>query len=319
MPDPIPRNRSALGPATRRPERKGVWPGRLFRRPRGNPGQPPPRRPRHAARQGAWPGRLFRRPRGNAGQPRPPRSQPRHAARQETRPGRLFRRPQSNAGQPEPPPPRTPTQPRTEVVVGVIILAVAVLAGIVVLRLLPPEPSSASPSDPAVSDRADVPAAGGGNPGPASGQLIAPPGALAGIDHHPTREGEADLGPRVDSLSVDLDPRRGGEPSKPGHAEQAPLRRQQHLPRKPDAHPPPGKPDRPPDNPQSVGQHRGVPNVIVPPPAGTAPQPQQVHRTPSSAGGQQHVNRPTGGQGPIASLWHLFVGLGTDEKPVQSR
>lgn len=130
MPDPIPRNRSARGPAPRRPERHGVWQGRLFRRPQGNPGQPPPRGPRHAARQEAWPGRLFRRPWGNAGQPRPSRSQPRHAA---------------------PPPPRTPTQPRTEVVAGVLILAVAVLAGIVVLGLLPSESSSAPPADPARS------------------------------------------------------------------------------------------------------------------------------------------------------------------------
>lgn len=268
MPDPIPRNRSALGPAPRRPEKHGLW--RLFRRPRGNPGQPPPRGPRHAARQEAWPDRLFRRPQGNAGQPRPPRSQPRHAARQEARPDRLFRRSRGNAGRPGPAPPRTPTQPRTEVVVGVVILAVAVLAGIVVLRLLPSESSSASPADPPVSDRADVPAAGGGNPGPASGQLTAPPGALAGLDGRSTHEGEA--------LARQTAVHRGIE--LPGIG----------LPVAADRRGPAAPPVRPSEPASGADLGRLIDSLSV----------------------------DRGQQGPIASLWHLLVGSGTDEIPVQS-
>lgn len=166
MPDPIPRNSSARGPAPRPPERHGVWPGRLFRRLRGNTGQPrPPRpQPRHAAKHKAQQGRPYRRPQGNAGQPRQPRSQTRHAVRPAAWPSRLFRRLQGNAGLG--PPPLTPTRRRTEVMVGALLFALAVLAGIVVLQLLPSETSSTPTVAPPASDRADVPAPGGGAPGP---------------------------------------------------------------------------------------------------------------------------------------------------------
>ncbi len=189
MPNPIPRNRSAGGRRPRRPARQRVWPTLPFRRPRVNirqPGQPPPR-PQPPARHRTTPGLPFRRPQENIRQPGPPPPRQRPPARHRATPGLPFRRLLENIRRPGPPLP-TPTRSGTNVAVWVILCAVAALVVWIVLPVFPLGTSTGSTAAPPMSDTGAA-AAGDGAPGPVGGQLAAPPGVSAGLDHDPTPEG----------------------------------------------------------------------------------------------------------------------------------
>ncbi len=101
--------------------------------------------------------------------------------------GRASRRSRRNATQRGGPPP----QHRTDVVVGVLVSAAALVVGIVVFPLLPSGTSAASTAPPRASVHSDTPVASIGDPGPVGGQLAVQPSAPANVDRAPTRGGVA--------------------------------------------------------------------------------------------------------------------------------
>ena len=179
MPDPIPRNRSA---GRSRPRR-------LTRRPRD------------------WPGRPFRQRRENAEQPAPPPAPPparppaarrRPAHRQRGWPRGPLQQRQGNVQRPGPRPPRPrPTRSSSQVVVGVLLCAVAALVvGIVVPPLFPSDTSSGSVVAAPASGQAGVVAPGSGDPNQADSEPAAPP-AAPGADRVQTQPAPALVGNRT--------------------------------------------------------------------------------------------------------------------------
>lgn len=291
MPDPIPRNRSADRSRPRRLTRRPRdWPGRLFRQRRENaqqPAPPPaqPRTPAHRQRaQGAWLGRPFGQRRENVEHPVPAPAQPRPPAarrpahRQRVRPRGPLHQRQGNVQRPGPRPPRPRwTRSSSQVVVGVLLCAVAALVvGIVVPPLFPSDTSPNSVVAAPASGQAGVAAVGSGDPDQPDGEIAAPPAvpsadrvqtqptpalvgnrtavppgrgasAPAGQPDPPTEPSPpADLGQRVDQ-SVD-EPQRTAERLANTESDQ---RRQTNPKRQPQ--PEPEQPTKPPPGPSDDG------------------------------------------------------------------
>lgn len=201
MPDPIPRNRSAGRSRPRRlTRRQRDWPGRLFGQRRENAEQPapPPAQPRPPAHrhraQGVWLGRPFGPHRENAeqraqppapAQPRPPAARRRPAHRRRVWPHGPLRQRQGNVRPGPRPPMLSLTRSSSQVAVGVLLCAVAVLViGIVVPPLFPSDTSSGSVV--AAPATGQTGAAGSGDPGQVVGELAVPPAAPS-ADRVPTQ------------------------------------------------------------------------------------------------------------------------------------
>ena len=154
----------------------------------------------------------FRRPQHNTAQPESPPSPSRDLA--EIGPAQPLRRPQQNTSHPEPAPPpppdrrvarprqplrrtrpnvrqagRPPSLHRTDLIVGGLVSAAALVVGIVAFPLLPSGTSTESTVPPAASNHAGTAATGSGNPGPAGDQLAVQPNAPAKLEPAPTRGG----------------------------------------------------------------------------------------------------------------------------------
>ena len=166
------------------PGRRDVGLGQPFRRPRQNTAQPelPPSPSPDLA---IGPGQPLRRPRPNAGHPEPtPR--PRQALdRQVAGPRQAPRRTRRNVRQPG----RPPSLHRTDLIVGGLVSAAALVVGIVAFPLLPSGTSTGSTTPPPASNHAGTAVAGSGDPGPVGGQLAIQPNAPASPDHAATRGG----------------------------------------------------------------------------------------------------------------------------------
>lgn len=291
MPDPIPRNRSAGRSRPRRLARRPRdWPGRPFRQRRENAEQPapppaPPRPPAHRQReQGAWLGRPFGQRRENVERPepapapapvapRPPAAGRPPAHRQRGWPRGPLQQRQGNVQRPGPRPPRPrSTRSSSQVVVGVLLCAVAALVvGIVVPRLFPSDTSSGSVVAAPASGQAGIVAPGSGDPDQVDDEPAAPlaaPGAdriqtqpapalvgnrtavpPGGGSSAPAGQSDpgtepsppADLGQRVDRSAVDQTQRPAEQPDN--------TESDQSLPPKdpePEPQPEPPKPTQPP-------------------------------------------------------------------------
>jgi hypothetical protein len=212
MPDPIPRNRSAHGRRPRRLARQRGWRG-AFRRTRDNAGETEPAAPQQCQLAGPalYMDQPLRRTRDDAEQtpqlpvPRPdqpvqriphhteqsplPPPPARPAIRRDQPSQRSGINPGITTEQPRPPRRPRPRRTRTDVAVGVSLVAgVALVVGLV-LPLLPSDTPALWSSAPAASDHAGVAAAApdGHHSEPVEGPLVAQPGAVTGINRGPTQ------------------------------------------------------------------------------------------------------------------------------------
>jgi hypothetical protein len=131
-------------------------------------------------------------------QPRPPAQRRRPAHRQRVRPRGPLRQRQGNVQRPGPRAPRLRlTRSNSQVVVGVLLCAVAALAvGIVVPPLLSADTPSGSVVAASTDGQAGVVAEGSGDPGQVGGEFAAPP-AAPGADSVQTQPAPALVGNRT--------------------------------------------------------------------------------------------------------------------------
>ena len=185
-PPPPPAPAPALTPIpTPAPGRQDVDLGQPFRRPRENTAQP--ELPASPAPDFAaiGPGQPLRRPQQNARHPEPTPPPPRAPDRQVA--GPALRRTRRNVRQPG----RPPSFHRTDLIVGGLVSAAALVVGIVAFPLLPSGTSTDSTAPPPASNHASTAATGSGNPGPVGDQLAVQTNAPANSEPAPTRGGVA--------------------------------------------------------------------------------------------------------------------------------
>jgi hypothetical protein len=166
------------------PGMRDVGLGQPFRRSRQNtahPELPPSPSPDLAI----GPGQPLRRPRPNAGHPEPTPPPRQARARQVAGPRQAPRRTRRNVRQPG----RPPSLHRTDLIVGGLVSAAALVVGIVAFPLLPSGTFTGSTTPPPASDHAGTAVASSGDPGPVGGQLAIQPSAPASPDHAATRGG----------------------------------------------------------------------------------------------------------------------------------
>ncbi len=166
------------------PNRRDVGPGQPFSRPRQNTAQPelPPSPSPDLA---IGPGQPLRRTRQNVGHPGPTPPPPRAVDGQVAGPRQAPGRTRRNVRQPG----RPPSIHRTDLIVGGLVSAAALVVGIVAFPLLPSGTSTGSTTPPPASNHAGTAVAGSGDSGPVRGQLAIQPSAPASPDHASTRGG----------------------------------------------------------------------------------------------------------------------------------